>query len=109
MLAVTKATAAQVSAKLTGASEARRRISEACEEYRPVARRAQIVYFLIAQLSTVNCMYQTSLAQVGRLGPAPDTFDTAMKGIAIFLSMGSDGQQACFTNLWRTCSALYLV
>lgn len=53
----------QVNQKLAGASEARRRISEACEEYRPVAHRAQIIYFLIAQFSTVNCMYQTSLAQ----------------------------------------------
>jgi dynein heavy chain len=56
--------AAQVSQKLVGASEARHRIEEACEEYRPVARRAQILYFLILQFSVVNCMYQTSLAQV---------------------------------------------
>lgn len=68
VLAVTKATAAQVNAKLAGASEARRRIGEACEEYRPVAHRAQIVYFLIAQFSTVSCMYQTSLAQARQLG-----------------------------------------
>jgi dynein heavy chain len=71
VLAVTKATAAQVNQKLAGASEANRRISKACEEYRPVAHRAQLIYFLIAQFSSVNCMYQTSLAQVDCMVPVP--------------------------------------
>jgi len=64
VLAVTKSTVAQVNQKLQGASEATQHISKVCEEYRPVARRAQILYFLILQFSVVNCMYQTSLAQV---------------------------------------------
>jgi len=63
VLASTKATAGEVNERLAGASEAKRRISDACEEFRPVARRATLIYFLIAQFSSVNCMYQTSLAQ----------------------------------------------
>ena len=66
VLAVTKLTVWQVNQKLQGASDATQRISEACEEYRPVAKRAQILYFLIMQFSVVNCMYQTSLTQVKR-------------------------------------------
>jgi hypothetical protein len=66
VLASTKATAGEVNERLAGASEAKRRISDACEEFRPVARRATLIYFLIAQFSSVNCMYQTSLAQARR-------------------------------------------
>ena len=64
MLAVTKATSAEVTERLKGASETEIKIKDACEEFRPVAHRATLLYFLIAEFSTVNCMYQTSLAQV---------------------------------------------
>merc|ERR1711871_1072059 len=63
VLADSKKTASSVEENLKNAEETDKRITETREEYRPVAIRGSVLYFLIAGMTDVNNMYNSSLTQ----------------------------------------------
>lgn len=63
VLNVSKSTSIEVKQKLEIARDTEIKINTAREEFRPVARRGSVLYFLTCTMSMVNIMYQTSLVQ----------------------------------------------
>lgn len=63
VLQKTKATGVEVQEKLANAAETDKRISGAREEYRPVATRGALLYFLVVDMAAIDNMYMVSLQQ----------------------------------------------
>ncbi|TPP56023.1 Dynein heavy chain 5 axonemal [Fasciola gigantica] len=72
VLQTTKSTSIEVAQQLTQAQDTEAEITAAREEFRPVAARGSLLYFLITELTGVNPMYHTGLNRFLRL------FDNSM-------------------------------
>jgi dynein heavy chain len=76
-LASTKSKSQENKESLASAMETNLKINKSREDYRPVAIRGAVIYFLMQEMSLVNPMYQVSLNQF--LGKFYESIETAAK------------------------------
>jgi len=101
----TKKVSTEVMEKLAVAGETQKKIQVTCEDYRPVATRGSIIYFLICDMSLINVMYQTSLAQFLALfdqamndAPSAPTTSTRIKNII---------EEATYLTFFYICRGIF--
>jgi len=102
VLDASKVTSKQIGEQLEAAQTIQEKIEEDREKYRGVARRGSVLYFVIADLSTVNFMYQYSLeffltlfTNRLRLSKKSDVIEERLK------IMTDDITQSTYTNICR--------
>eukprot|EP01064_Diplonema_japonicum_P034413 TRINITY_DN7114_c0_g1_i1.p1 TRINITY_DN7114_c0_g1~~TRINITY_DN7114_c0_g1_i1.p1 ORF type:complete len:4107 (+),score=1152.60 TRINITY_DN7114_c0_g1_i1:350-12322(+) len=91
-----QSTSVLLSKRLVEAEEKAKFIDEAREGYRPVANRAAILYFVIADLPAIDPMYQYSLDYFKKLvslvvaaSPAHDNFDVHLNALRELITEAS--------------------
>ena len=77
----TKTKAEEIKGKLEQSKFTKDEISKARSGYTPVAKRGSILYFVMASLSTINAMYETSLDSF--LGVFNGALDNAKRDVVL--------------------------
>ncbi|CAM9775317.1 unnamed protein product [Chrysoparadoxa australica] len=102
-LAEAKTKSTEIKEKMAEAAETEQEIEVKSEEYRPVAKRASLLYFCLADLVTVDPMYQYALPWFTRLfvkginaAPPGETLDARLDSLNAYFTY------SIYTNVCRS-------
>lgn len=112
VLQETKVMAQEVNQKLVVAAEMEQKIQISREEFRPVATRGSILYFLIVEMSQVNYMYQSSLKQFlhlfdGSISKANRTHNIQERVLSILNTLNREVWMATIRGLYEQHQFLF--